>query len=189
MTTARRPLLASICAASLVTLLSACSGTPELPTATGTVQPRECGSMTRLHEAEGIYLGSQPSPADLRQFKTDGIRTVLNLRKPTEIDWDESALANELGVDYVALGFSSPTELTDDIFDESRVLMSDTAKRPLLVHCKSSNRVGALWLAHRVLDDGIALEAAVAEATVVGLKSPALLDKAKSYIERNTPKE
>jgi hypothetical protein len=40
-------------------------------------------------------------------------------------------------------------------------------------------------LAHRVLDGGLTYEAALAEAKQVGLKLPALEEKAKDYVRRN----
>lgn len=61
--------------------------------------------------------------------------------------------------------------LTDAVFDETRAWLTDDGKKPLLLHCHSANRVGAIWLAHRVLDDGLMLAAAEREATLVGLNT------------------
>lgn len=75
-------------------------------------------------------------------------------------------------------------KLTDKVFDETRKLLNDKAKRPLILHCASANRVGAVWLAHRVLDGGLKYEEALSELKTVGLKLPAFEQKAKDYIER-----
>jgi hypothetical protein len=40
-------------------------------------------------------------------------------------------------------------------------------ERPLLLHCASANRVGAVWLAHRVLDGGLSYDAALREAELL----------------------
>ena len=69
------------------------------------------------------------------------------------------------------------------MLDRTREVLSDHERKPILVHCASANRVGAVWLAHRVLDDGLAYEAALAEAKTVGLKAPALEQRAKEYID------
>jgi hypothetical protein len=45
-----------------------------------------------------------------------------------------------------------------------------------------------LWLVHRVLDDGLKFEDAAKEAETVGLRAPALKEKAKEYIERKQRK-
>ena len=54
----------------------------------------------------------------------------------------------------------------------------------MLVHCFSAGRVGATWLAHRVLDDGLTVEAAVAEAKTIGLKKEDFIAKATDYVQR-----
>jgi hypothetical protein len=53
-----------------------------------------------------------------------------------------------------------------------------------LVHCFSAGRVGAAWLAHRVLDDGLSVEAALDEANTIGLKKDDYIQKAKDYVQR-----
>jgi hypothetical protein len=44
--------------------------------------------------------------------------------------------------------------------------------------------VGAVWLAHRVLDGGLSYDDALKEAKTVGLKTPAFEEKVKDYIRR-----
>jgi hypothetical protein len=53
------------------------------------------------------------------------------------------------------------------------------------LHCGSSNRVGAVWLPWRVLDGGVEVEKAVAEAKPIGLKKAEYEEKALDYIKRN----
>jgi protein tyrosine phosphatase (PTP) superfamily phosphohydrolase (DUF442 family) len=85
---------------------------------------------------------------------------------------------------YENFGFQQPEELTDAVFDGARKALAPADGAPVLLHCASANRVGAIWLAHRVLDDGLAYGDALVEAETVGLKSPAFRDKAKEYIAR-----
>jgi hypothetical protein len=59
----------------------------------------------------------------------------------------------------------------------------------MLVHCFSAGRVGATWLAHRVLDDGLTVEAAVAEAKTIGLKKEDFIAKATDYVRRMKEKK
>jgi uncharacterized protein (TIGR01244 family) len=151
---------------------------------TDKLEPYQCGAVQRLHTFGGIFLASQPTAADFEQAKQGGVKTVINLRHAKEQpDFDERATVTALGLAYVSLPWNGPDELTDEIFDRSRELLN-TVERPILLHCSSANRVGALWIPWRVLDGGIALEEAVAEAKVVGLKSPDLEAKAKDYVER-----
>lgn len=107
---------------------------------------------------------------------------------PEEFEFDEATLVADLGMRYENVGFQDPDTLTDEIFDRVRALLKDPAKKPILLHCSSANRVGAVWLAHQVLDDGLGFDDALAEATTVGLRVPALEAKAKGYIQRQQKK-
>jgi uncharacterized protein (TIGR01244 family) len=152
------------------------------------LEPYKCGSVERLHTLGGVFLASQPKADDFKMAKEGGIKTVINLRKKEELDWDEEALVKQLGMEYHHLGFKSPAELTDEVFDATRKILNSKDKKPILLHCSTANRVGAVWLAHRVLDHGVGYEDALKEAETVGLKLPAYTEKAKAYIERNRKK-
>lgn len=151
---------------------------------TGKLEPYECGTITRLHTMGGIFLASQPSPADLEQAQKGGVKSVINLRHHSEnTEFDEPAVVAGLGLNYYNLPWNGPDELTDKIFDDSRELLR-TVERPVLLHCSSANRVGAVWIPYRVLDQGADAETAVEEARVIGLKSPDYEAKARDYVER-----
>lgn len=155
------------------------------PLVTEKLEPYACGQVERVYTLGGVFLASQPTADDFLQAKEGGIKTVINLRHPDEVDWDEAALVKGLGMEYHNLPFKAPDELTDQVFDQARKLLAQEEKRPLLMHCSSANRVGAVWLAHRVLDDGLDYEAALQEAKTVGLKLPAYEEQAHDYIQRN----
>jgi len=152
------------------------------------LEPYECGTVSRLHTYDGIFLASQPKPADFEQAKDGGIKTVINLRHDSEeTSFDEEEIVTGLGLNYVHLPFNGPDELTDEVFDQSLELLK-TAERPLMLHCASANRVGAVWIPYRVLEDGLSLEDAIAEAKVVGLKSPDYEKLAVEYVEKKSGK-
>ena len=152
------------------------------------LEPYKCGSVERLHTLGGVFLASQPKSEDFKLAQEGGIKTVINLRKKDELDWDEEALIKKLRMEYHNPGFKSPAELTDEVFDAARKVLNNKENMPILIHCASANRVGAIWLAHRVLDHKISYDDAVKEAATVGLKIPAFANKAKEYIERNKNK-
>lgn len=154
------------------------------PPTTDVLEPYQCGSVQRMHTYQGVFLASQPAAADFGQASKGGVKTVINLRTASEQpDFDERATVEGLGLTYLHLPFNGEAELTDDVFARSREMLK-TAQRPILLHCASANRVGALWLAHRVLDGGLTIEQAKAEAKVVGLKSPGYEAKAVDYVKR-----
>lgn len=179
--------------ALLALLPLACSDARETPPpvaehkaiTTEKLEPYTCGSVQRLHTFAGIFLASQPEPADFEQAKRGGVKTVINLRHAKEqAGFDEAAHVAALGLGYVSLPWDGPDQLTDAVFDRARELLSSVEK-PVLLHCSSANRVGAVWIPYRVLDGGLDLEAAVAEAKVVGLKSPDYERKAREYVARH----
>lgn len=182
---------------SLTLLAAACaSSEPEQGTAqdaasgTGTgekLEPATCGSIKQVHALGGIYLAGQPSPADLELARQDGVRTVISLRHASEIEFDERAVAEGLGLTYVSLPWNAPAELTDEVFARARELLR-TAERPILLHCGSANRVGAVWLPYRVLDGGLAFDDALAEAKAIGLRTPEFVGKARDYVARQQAK-
>lgn len=182
-----RPDLSSL--SLLLALVTGCATPPAEPPphaakVTEVLEPYECGSITRMHTLGGVYLASQPKAADLEQAMHGGIRTVVNLRHASELpDFDEAKAVSDLGMHYVSLPWQGASELTDEVFDRARQVLA-TAERPLLVHCASANRVGAVWIPYRVLDDGLDLEAAVAEARTIGLKTPEFEAKARDYVAR-----
>lgn len=150
------------------------------------LEPVRVGSIEKLHTFDGIFLSSQPFPDDFRLAKCGGIQTVLNIRQEDELDWNEKEIVQSAGLQYHNVPFKDAETLTDEVFSQTREILNRKDNHPLLLHCKSANRVGAIWLAHRVLDDGKSLEEAEAEAKAVGLKSPDYLAKAQDYISRSS---
>ena len=148
------------------------------------LEPYQCGNMQRLHVYRDVFLGSQPSPEDLEHAQKGGIRTVVNLRHASELEFDEASAVRALGMHYITLPWNGPNELTDAILDRGREILR-TAEKPLLMHCSSANRVGAIWLTHRAVDHGIPLDTAEQEARVVGLKTPAYATKARDHARRH----
>lgn len=144
----------------------------------------ELGGTNNVHRLGKIYLAGQPSADDFAIAKKDGIKTVINLRTPGELPFDEKGVLKELGLEYHYLPFAAPDTLKDEIFEKSLKVLGDKKKQPVLMHCASANRVGAIWLAHRVLTDKVPYDKALKEAKEVGLRFPPYEVKAKAYIEK-----
>ena len=152
----------------------------------GDLSSRTLGAVKRIHEHDGILLASQPSAADFEKARDEGVRTVINIRHATEnSELDERAVVEGLGLVYHNLAWARPEELTPAVIDEYRQLLR-SAERPILLHCGSANRVAAIWLAYRVLDDGVPLEQALVEAATVGLRTEAYATVVKDHIATTT---
>lgn len=134
---------------------------------------------------DGVATAGQPSAAAWPQLAHAGYRTVVDLRAPGEArDHDEPAAVRAAGLEYVPIPVSQPT-LRDATFDTFRELMRDPARRPVFVHCATSNRVGALLLPYFALDEGMALGDALSKARESGLRNPDLQQIAIDYARRN----
>lgn len=146
--------------------------------------PAPIGTLANLQARGELYMGGQPSEGDLETLAGRGVRRVINLREDGEFQgYDERGRAQALGLEYVSLQFSTPEELTDEVLARSRELLSQAGRTGTLLHCGSGGRVGALWLAYRTLDEGVAWEKALAEAQAVGLKNPAYTERIRAYVD------
>jgi uncharacterized protein (TIGR01244 family) len=147
------------------------------------LEPATLGSTRNVHIYGETILCGQPSEDDLELAKSRGVKTIISLRTPEETTWDEGPAVEALGMKFVRIPFAGPETLTDDIFEEVRRILNDNKAGPVMLHCGSAHRVGAVWLAHRLVDDGLSVEQAVKEAAVVGLSNEGYRDRALRYAE------
>lgn len=130
-----------------------------------------------------VATAGQPTEDDLRRLAEAGWRTVLDLRRPgEERGYDEAAAARAAGMEYVNVPVAG--EVPDESFDAVRALLADDGRRPVLFHCASANRVGALLIPFLVLDRGVGEDEALETAARVGLRSEALARQALDYVGR-----
>ena len=129
--------------------------------------------------------GGQPRPEHFAMLKARGVKAVLNLRTATEYRMDEEEQAvRQAGLKY----FNVPVVFTDpkpEQLDEFLRITDDPANRPLFIHCTAAVRVGAFWMARRMLRDGWAWDVALDEARKVGLTPSAthLETFVRQYVE------
>ena len=152
-------------------------------------QPQDFSSIKNfLRVNEQYCTGGQPTMDELAKLKTEGIKAIINLRRPTEYNAEEEAAkAKELGLRYVNIPVSV-AEPKDEQADEFLKVTSDPQNRPAFIHCGSANRVGAFWMIRRVIVDGWKFEDAEAEARKIGMHSPSLIEFAHGYIQRHPKK-
>ena len=148
------------------------------------LRPAELGTTPNVHAFGSTLLAGQPSAKDLALAKSRGIKSVITLRRDGEFDWNEEEVVRGLGLEYRQVAFGGADSLVDEVFDELLPLIADSDRGPVLLHCKSANRVGAIWLAHRVINGGITVEAATEEARTVGLRTRGYEQKAIAYVKR-----
>jgi len=160
-----------------------------VPMVEGKLEAFECGDIETLYTMNGVFLASQPSAEDFKHAQEAGIKTIVNLRKDGELkDFDQAALMTELGFEYHHHGYRAVDELTDELFDTVRGYLNDQSKIPMLIHCSTGNRVGAIWAAHRVLDHKISIEDALVEAKTLGMRIPGYETRFREYVAANSAK-
>lgn len=116
---------------------------------------------------DGISTAGQPDEMAFRVFADNGYVAVIDLRTAEEDrGLDEPAVIDRLGMEYVQL----PIGEDDITFDKARELgdLLDDYEGPVLVHCASANRVGAL-LALMMVDDGADTELAIEMGKAAGM--------------------
>ena len=144
------------------------------------------GQTKNVHAIGNLYTGGQFTPEDIATIKTAGIRKVISLRTEGEVKWDEAKMVKSAAVGFVSIPFRAPETLTDQVFSDVRRQLRGRGKK--LLHCGSGNRAGGVWLTYRVLDQGVPLKTALAEAKVIGLQTSAFETRAIDYIARTLAK-
>lgn len=127
---------------------------------------------------DGITSAGQPSAEALAVFRDSGYTAVIDLRGPGEDrGFDERAAVESLGMQYIALPIVGGDAIS---YASARQLdrLIEAQEGPVLVHCGSGNRVGAL-LALAANLDGADDETAVAIGRDAGLTSlePIVLER------------
>jgi uncharacterized protein (TIGR01244 family) len=138
---------------------------------------------------KGVMAAGQPTGEQLQVLAEEGYKTVIDLRPPEEprgYAEVEAAKANGLTYVNIPVTLQNLDQTTIDRF----VAAMDKAEKPVLLHCASSNRVGALWYAYLV-EKGMAPEEAMKKGRAAGLKTPELAEKITALVaeRKATPKQ
>ena len=110
-----------------------------------------------------IRTAGHISAADIDALGAAGVRHVIDLTLDSETPgFDEAAAMRAAGIAYDNLPIGGPAALTRENVQAFDALVTGAA-RPLLVHCASSNRVGAMaalraaWIQGRPVEEAIAI--------------------------------
>ncbi len=124
-----------------------------------------------------VYFGGRPTADAIEAAQEKGIKVVINLlsdREVTVMDFDERAIVERLGIEYVAIPIT-PKSFGPPDAEILREVLSKTPG-PVLIHCKSSNRVGALWAMYLHRHRGVPLDDAIKLGRRAGLRSEKLVE-------------
>src|SRR5687767_12430340 len=134
-----------------------------------------------------VGCGGAVDPSAMSALKKEGYVSVINLRLPDEQGADVDAgraAAKTAGLKYIHLPFNAASP-DPKVVSDFLGAVAEKSNQPVFIHCGSANRVGAVWMIKRVLQDGWALERAQTEAEAIGLQNPQLLAFATGYIKEH----
>ncbi len=89
-----------------------------------------------------------------------GFKTVIDLRTANEGTADEKALVDRAGMNYINIPMTVAGISEEQLAAFTQAI--ETAQMPVLIHCGSGNRAGAMWASYQIkkgVDPEIALEA------------------------------
>ncbi len=119
---------------------------------------------------EMVFASGQPTPEQIETLSEAGIRHVISLRTDGEIDWDESGLVNSAGMEFHSIPVAVAGGVTSENAKSLDQLLARLEGQPVLLHCGSSNRVGALR-AFSAREGGASLDDALAQGRRWGMTS------------------
>jgi uncharacterized protein (TIGR01244 family) len=135
--------------------LTACSNSPA---------PRTAPALsTARSPVPGVLVAGRIATGDIESLREAGIRHVVDLTPDEETPaFDEAAAVRAAGLGYSNLPLRGAADLTHANVVAFDALMRD-ARQPVLVHCASGNRVGAMaalraaWIDGKPVDDAVAV--------------------------------
>jgi uncharacterized protein (TIGR01244 family) len=119
------------------------------------------------------------------EIKKMGFASIVNLRQASEPGADieaEAAAAKAAGIRYYHVPFNGqmPDPAVADRFLDA---ITAPGSEPAFIHCAGGNRAAAMWMIKRLTVDHWDADRAAAEATALGMTSPALKQFALDYAQ------
>ena len=132
---------------------------------------------------DGILVGGQPTPEQLETLRDLGYRILVNLRMPQESGTTDPALVETMEMDYVSIPIAG-AEGVNEANARRLAEVLERAEGPVVVHCASGNRVGALFAMKALYVDGKSPEEALAVGRAAGVTHLEPVVKQKLGLER-----
>jgi len=136
-------------------------------------QPPGLESVKNLRQhTDNIYSGGQPAPGVFAEFAKQGVTDVINLRSREEMKTiAEETAVSEAGMRYHNIYIADIEDLNRNNAIQLDQLLTQAGNKNTLIHCKSSNRVGALMALRAVWLQGKNMNQALAIGKQYGLSS------------------
>jgi protein tyrosine phosphatase (PTP) superfamily phosphohydrolase (DUF442 family) len=151
--------------------------------------PFTWGSAEKVTHLRHLWLADQPDEVGLVLANDAGVAVVINLRSPSESDWDEASAAGDLGLSYYNVPITGK-RFEPDAIARIDALVEEHDEQQILIHCSSSNRAGG-WLAtHLVSERGMSVDDALAVGRRTGITKDGIVTRVRDYVEAvSTPRK
>ncbi len=118
---------------------------------------------------EQIAISGLIGDGGVQALVATGFKTVIDLRTANEGTADEKALVDRAGMNYINIPMTVAGISEEQLADFTKAI--ETAQMPVLIHCGSGNRAGAMWASYQI-KKGVAPEVALEAGRKAGMRPP-----------------
>lgn len=124
------------------------------------------------HPTPQFFTSGQPTEAQLEALAELGVKHVVNLRSIKEMqDIPEASWATQQAQAFYHIPISGPADLTYQNVEVFNQVLAEIGTEKTLMHCASSNRVGAMMALRAAWMQGASRSEALQIGTEYGLTS------------------
>lgn len=118
---------------------------------------------------EQIAISGLIGDGGAQALAAHGFKTIIDLRTATEGTADEKALIDLNGMSYINIPMTVAGISEEQLTAFTKAI--ETAQAPILIHCGSGNRAGAMWASYQIRK-GTDPEVALAAGRKAGMRPP-----------------
>lgn len=118
---------------------------------------------------EQIAISGLIGDGGVQTLAAHGFKTIIDLRTSTEGTADEKALVDLNGMNYINIPMTVAGISQEQLAAFTKAI--ETAQAPVLIHCGSGNRAGAMWASYQI-SKGVDPEIALAAGRKAGMRPP-----------------
>lgn len=164
-----RPLLTATCVALALSLMAADAPRAYAAGAEAPFGDKVSAAVTNYNRTRPtIGTAGVLKEGAVAELKALGFATILDLRGPDEGTAAEKAAVEAAGLRYLNIPVTAQAPTDAQVADFTRIV-EDSGNKPLLIHCHTANRVGAMWTLYRARK-GVPFAIAVEEGRTIGLQ-------------------
>ncbi len=115
----------------------------------------------------GVISAGHLDANGLKQAKAEGVAAVVDLCPLAERGYDEAPIVESLGMAYVRIPIGGPQDLGSEAALQLKQALASVGDKPVLIHCATGNRVGALLALEAYLHE----KASAADALALGRRA------------------